>query len=116
MTCAGKESSPAASQLPGWFLFSVATELTAIVEADLRVDPIVMTMVPAMFATHVMSVDPVMTVVRPMAGNPDHFIFALPVTRAMTVVWPVTEFDAKSRLCRKGGPESEARHKKRNEQ
>ena len=72
-------------------------------------------MVMAVFAASVMAVDPMMTMLRPMAGNPDHFIFTLPVTRAMTVVRPVTEFDMKSRFCRKGGPESEARHEQRNE-
>jgi hypothetical protein len=89
--------------------------LTVIVQMNLRVDAIVV-MVPAMFAADVMSMNPMMTVVRPMAWNPNHFIFALPVTRAMAVVWLVTEFDAKSRLCRKGGPESEARYDERNEQ
>ena len=83
---------------------------------NLGVDPIVVTMVAAMFPALVMTVDPVVAVVRPMARDPDHFIFALPVTRAMTVIRPVTEFDAKSRVCRKRGPESEARRNKRNEQ
>ena len=81
---------------------------------NLGIDPIVM-MVMTMFAATVMAVDPMMTVLRPMPRNPDHFIVAFPVTRAMTVVRPVTEFDMKSRFCRKGGPESEARHEQRNE-
>ena len=83
---------------------------------NLGVDPIVVPMVPAMFTPLVMTVDPMVPVVGPMAWDPDHFIFALPVTRAMTVVRPVTEFDAKPRVCRKRGPESEARRNKRNEQ
>jgi hypothetical protein len=83
---------------------------------DLRVHAIVVPMVVAMFASPVMPVDPMVTVVRPMAWDPDHFVVALPITRAMAVVRPVTEFDAKSRLCGKGGPESEARHDQRNEQ
>lgn len=82
---------------------------------NLSVDVIVVMMVVAMFAPPVMTVDPMVTVLGPMARNPDHFIVALPVTRAMTVVWLVTEFDAKSCVCRKRGPESEARHEQRNE-
>ena len=81
---------------------------------NLRVDPIVM-MVMTMFAATVMAVDPMMTVVRPMAWNPDHFIFTLPIARAMAVVWLVAEFDVNSRRCRTGGPEIEPRHDERNE-
>ena len=82
---------------------------------NLCVHVIVVTMVVAKLPPPVMTVDPMMTVLRPMPRNPDHFIVAFPVTRAMTVVRPVTEFDMKSRFCRKGGPESEARHEQRNE-
>lgn len=64
-------------------------------------------MVPAVFAAAVMAVNPMMTVVRPMAGDPDHFVFTLPVTRAMTVIWPITQFDSDS-LRLDGAPESEA--------
>ena len=83
---------------------------------NLRVDPIVVTMVVAMLTLPVMTVDPMMTVVGPMARHPDHFIFALPVTRPMAVVWPVTDFDAKSRLSLENGPESKTRYDQRNEQ
>jgi hypothetical protein len=76
----------------------------------------IVVMMPAVFAADVMAVDPMMAVVRPMAGNPDHFPFATPVARAMAVVWPVAELDANSRLCRKRGPESEARNDDRHEQ
>ena len=82
---------------------------------NLRVHPIVVTMVVTMFTSPVMAVDPMMTVLRPMAWNPDHFIFTLPVTRAMAVVWPVTEFDSNS-LRLDGAPESEARQADRREQ
>jgi len=72
-------------------------------------------MMVAVFAASVMAVDPMMTVLRPMAGYPDHFIFALPVTRAMAIVWPVTDFDANP--CRlDGGPQSGARNSNRDEQ
>jgi hypothetical protein len=73
-------------------------------------------MVPtAMLAAEVMTVDPMMTVLRPMAGHPNHLVFAFPVTWTMAVIWPVTEFDAKP--CRlNSGPESEARNADRYEQ
>ena len=80
---------------------------------NLSVDVIVMMV--AMFAPPVMTVDPMMTVLGPMAWNPDHFVITLPVTRTMRVVRMVTDFDVKSRFCGEGGPESEARHKQRNE-
>jgi hypothetical protein len=81
---------------------------------DLRVDPIVVMMVPAMFASPVMTMDPMVAMLGPMARDPDHFVFTLPVTWAMAVVWLVAEFDVNSRVCRERGPESEARHDKRN--
>ena len=81
---------------------------------NLRPHVIVMMMM-TMFAPHVMTVDPMVSVLRPMARHPDHFVFAFPVTRTMTVVRPVTDFDAKS-LRLRGGPESEARDHNRDEQ
>jgi hypothetical protein len=69
---------------------------------------VVMPMVVAMLAPTVMAVDPMMAMLRPMAGHPDHLPFAIPVMRAVAVVWPVADFDAKS-LRLNGGPESEAR-------
>ena len=75
----------------------------------------IVVMMMAMLTAAIMPVDPMMTVLRPMAGDPDHLVFAFPVTRAMAVVWPVTEFDANS-LRLDGAPESEARHADRHEQ
>ena len=69
---------------------------------------------PAVFAADVMAVDPNLMVVRPMAGHPDHLVFAGPVTRAMAVEWPVTEFNSNS-LRLDGAPESEARNADRHE-
>ena len=46
------------------------------------------------FAAFVMAVDPMVTVLRPMAGHPDHFPIAFPVAWAMAVIWLVTDFDA----------------------
>jgi hypothetical protein len=91
-----------------------ATLLAAGINADLSLRPITH-MIVAMLAPVVMTVDPMMTMVRPMAGHPNHFVIAFPVTRTMAVVWPITEFDAKP--CRlNGGPESEARNANRHEQ
>jgi hypothetical protein len=96
--------------------------LPARLDADLSIrpitvailDPITVTIMAAMLAPEVMTVDPTMTT-GPMAGYPDHLVFAFPVTRTMTVIWPVTKFDAKP--CRlNGGPESEARNANRHEQ
>ena len=101
---------------PGPFLFSVAIQLPAIVEPNIRADAVVMAMVAAMLPTDIMAVDPMMTVVGPMARHPDHFPFAVPVTRPMAVIWPVTDFDAKSRLSLENGPESKTRYDERNEQ
>lgn len=84
-----------------------------IVDVNIRAHIIVMMV--AVFAAAVMTVDPMMAMLRPMAGNPDHFVVAFPVTRTVTVVRPVTDFDAYP--CRlDGGPQSEARDGNRNEQ
>ena len=69
---------------------------------------------PAMFAPDVMTVDERMMMVRPMAGHPDHLVFARPITGTMAVVRPVTEFDSNS-LRLDGAPESEARNADRHE-
>jgi hypothetical protein len=61
-----------------------------------------------MFAAAVMTVDPMMAMLRPMTGHPYHFVVTAPVTRAVAVVRPITNFDANP--CRlSDGPESEAR-------
>jgi hypothetical protein len=60
-----------------------------------------------MLAAAVVAMDPMVTVGRPMAGDPDHLIVPLPITRTMAVIRPVSDFDAKP--CRlHSGPESEA--------
>src|SRR5205085_10102760 len=106
---------------------SLGALLAAGIHADLSLGPIAIigpitiigaiTIIPmiAMLAPAVVTVDPVMTVLRPVAGHPDHFVFTFPVTRTMAVVWPVTEFDAKP-LRLHGGPESEARGANRREE
>jgi hypothetical protein len=75
---------------------------------------IVVAIMPAVFAPAIMTMDPMVTVVRPMAGHPNHFVIAFPVTRPMAVEGPVTEFDANP-LRLDGAPESEARNADRHE-
>jgi hypothetical protein len=72
---------------------------------NLRLDAIAVMM--TMFAAAVMAVDPMMAVLRPMAGNPDHFVITSPIARTVTVVRPITNFDSES-LRLNGAPESEA--------
>ena len=84
-------------------------------DPNIRPHLVVVTMV-AVFATAVMAVDPMMTVLGPMARHPDHFIITRPVTRAVRIVRPVTDFDVKSRLSLEDGPESEARRDSREQQ
>lgn len=82
-----------------------------IIYVNLGIDVITM----AMFAPAIMAVDPMMTVVRPMAGHPDHLVVAFPITRAMAVEWPVANFDVEA-LCLNRGPKSKARSGNRCEQ
>jgi hypothetical protein len=70
--------------------------------------------VPTMFAATVVAVNPMVSVLGPMAGHPNHFVVALPVTRAMIVKRPVTDFDPNF-LRLQGGPESKARSGDRHE-
>jgi hypothetical protein len=86
------------------------------VDADLSIRAIIapITIMMAMFAPDIMAVNPMMTVLRPMARHPHHFPFATPVARAMAVIGTVTEFDSKS-LRLNGTPESETRNADRYE-
>jgi hypothetical protein len=70
--------------------------------------------VPAVFAPNVMTVDPMLTVLGPVARDPNHFIVAFPVTWAMAVIRPVANFDPDF-LRRKGGRENNARGRYRGE-
>jgi len=59
-------------------------------------------MVAGMFAPHVMAMDPVVMVFRPMAGHPDHFIVSIPIAGSVIVIRAVPYFDVDLRLrdCR----------------
>ena len=77
--------------------------------------PVAVPMVPAVFAADIMSVDPMMMVFGPMARDPNHFVVPLPITGAVVVIGPVTDFDSEF-LCRNGGRQNDARDRYRGEQ
>lgn len=54
--------------------------------------------VVGMCAPHVVTMDPVVMVFRPMAGHPDHFIVSVPIARSVTVIRTVPYFDVNLRL------------------
>ena len=88
----------------------VPRSLTVVVAVIAGIIVVVVTfpIVPAVFATDVMTVDPMMMVFGPMARNPNHFIVAFPVTGAMSVIWPISDFDPDF-LRWNGGGENDAR-------
>ena len=47
----------------------------------------------AAFPAHVLTVDPMMSVMRHVAWNPNHLIVASPIARAMAVERPVADLD-----------------------
>ena len=49
--------------------------------------------VSMMFTADVVTVDPMMMMLRPMALNPDHFVIVGPVTRSVRVIRAVADFD-----------------------
>lgn len=70
--------------------------------------------VPAVFATIVMTMDPPM-VLGPMALDPNHFVAAVPITRAMAIEWLVTNLDLNP-VRSAGGRYKDARRKNREKQ
>jgi hypothetical protein len=70
---------------------------------------------PAVLATDVMTVDPLLAVMRPMTWNPSHFPIARPIARAMAVIRPVAYFDAEA-LRRDGSRKNDAGGRDRGEQ
>ena len=57
---------------------------------------------PAMFPADVMAVDPYAVVAGPMAGHPNHFIFATPIAWAVAVVRSVAYLNAEALRSRGG--------------
>ena len=75
-------------------LFSLSPVVDAII--ILVIMPIAMTPVPivmAAFSADVLTVNPMMPEARHVAWDPNHFIVAVPIARAMVVEWPVANLD-----------------------
>jgi hypothetical protein len=66
------------------------------------VEVLIMMMIPAMFSANVVAVDPLMVVVGPMAADPNHFIVAAIIARAVAVIRPVTDLNAEALRSRGG--------------
>jgi hypothetical protein len=64
-------------------------------------DVLIMVMM-TMFPTDVVAVHPMMVVVGPMAAHPYHFIIAVPIPRAVAVIRPVSDLNAKALRSRGG--------------
>jgi hypothetical protein len=54
---------------------------------------IVMIVVAAVLAADVMTMDPMVAVLGPMPSGPSHFPIVVPVTGAVAVIRPITDFD-----------------------
>jgi hypothetical protein len=78
----------------------VAVVVVVVVLAIIR--SLIMVMIPAMFSADVVAVNPLMVVVGPMAGDPNHFIFPTVVVWAMAVIRPVAYLNAKALRSRGG--------------
>jgi len=78
----------------------VAVVVVAIVLAIIM--SLIMVMISAMFSADVLAVNPLMVVVGPMAGDPNHFIFATVVAWAVAVIRPVAYLNAKALRSRGG--------------
>lgn len=76
----------------------IVAAITAIIESLIMVA----VPMPAVFPADVMAVNPCPVVVCPMAGDPNHLIIARPITRAVAVIRPVTDLNAKA-LSSRGG-------------
>ena len=59
------------------------------------IDVLIM-MMAAMFPTDVVAVNPLMVVVGPMTLHPNHFVIARPIARAVAVIRPVADLNAKA--------------------
>jgi len=74
--------------------------------AVLLVEPVV----AAMFAAHVMAMDPVMMMRGPVARNPDHLIVASPIAGSVRIIRTVAYFDVELRLRDSGKNETQSQH------
>jgi flagellar basal body-associated protein FliL len=76
---------------------------------------IVMMMMVAMLAAHVMTMDPMVTVLGPMARDPSHFPIVIPVGGTVTIIGPIPDFDVEG-LRLDGSRENKAQRDNRHEQ
>jgi hypothetical protein len=96
----GKENKTPARR-PAFRIASLSTVLVVVV---MIIEVLVMVAVPmlAMFAPDVMAVSPCPVVVGPMACDPDHFVVPTIVARAVAVIRPVANLNAKALRSRGG--------------
>jgi hypothetical protein len=66
--------------------------------------------VPAVFRAEVVAVDPMMSKARHVARDPNHFIVARPVARAMAVVWTIANLDFDANRSNSGGKKKTRRN------
>jgi hypothetical protein len=67
-------------------------------------------MMVAVFTANVMAMDPLMVVIGPMAPHPNHFVVARPIARAVAVVRPVADLNAKALRSRSGRKKNTGRN------
>jgi hypothetical protein len=91
---------------------AVVTLITAVVTLIMTVVVTAFPIMPAVLATDVMTVDPLLAVMGPMTRDPSHFPVARPIASAMAVIGPVAYFDAEA-LRRNRGRENDARGRER---
>jgi hypothetical protein len=71
--------------------------------------------VPPVFAADVLTVNPMVSEMRHVAGDPDHFIVAVPIALAMVIERPVADLDFNA-VRSNSGRNKNARHQNRSEQ
>ena len=76
---------------------------------------VAITVVVAVLAADVMTMDPMVAVLRPMTRGPSHLPIVVPVTGAVAVKRPITDFDAEV-LRLDGSRENKAHCDDRDEQ
>jgi hypothetical protein len=106
-----KRSGPAALRQPSPHQ-SHCSELTIVVVVAITVVAITVvpiTIVAAMFAADVMAMDPMVPVLGPMTRSPSHFPIVVPVTGAVAVKRPITDFD--SEILRLDGSRQSKAHR-----
>ena len=86
---------------PAFHKTALLPKLSAIVGAMIIM--LAVQVVVVVFPADVMAVDPVMPDARHVARDPNHFIAAAPIARAMVVIWPVANLDFDASRSNSGG-------------